>query len=552
MELRQYIQLLLRWWWLTVLLIAAAVGASYFVSIRQTPVYEATTTIMVGQSFKATDVGRDDFQTSQVLAQTYADMARRQPVLQAVVDNLNLSNSWRSLSGRIQANPVPGTQLLSITVEANSPEEARVTADEIANQLILLSPTSVQNQENDEKQRFVRQRLEDLQTKIEAGQKRVDELQVNMSGSLSADQVNKLQQEINTLEGLIAGWENTYTQLLIFSTNNKSVNFLAVIEPAQANSTPIRPQIELNIILAGAVGLLLSLGVIILIEYLDDTLKSASDISQILGLTVLGAVGQIKGRHPSKRLIAFQDLFSPMSEAYRMIRSNIQFMSVDRPAKSIVVTSSIPGEGKSTTAANLGVVMAQAGHKTVIVDADLRRPTQHEIFQVPNLGGLTDLLCSQDFEIESYLRKTSVDNLYLITCGVLPPNPSELLGSQRMGRLLTKLGELADVVIYDSPPSLTVTDALVLSNRADGTVLVVRSDETRRDAVKQVIANLNQAGAKILGCVLNNVSVQKIGYYSYKQAYYSPRKFTQGGASNNKIFQQPKPGRRWQWLPFFK
>ena len=542
-ELRRYIAIILRWWWLLILAMAVAAGTGYWVSQRLPRVYQASTTVMVGQSIQATQLDSRDMLASERLALTYASIAQRQPVLQGVVDRLSLDDTWQLLKVRVIVTPVEGTQLLEITVEASSPEEARVTADEVAHQLILVSPTALENQQKDENQRFVRQRLEDLQAKIEAGQARREELEAAMTNSLSAEQVQELQAEINTLESLISDWENNFTQLLTFVASERSPNYLAIVEPAQANLDPVRPRVNLNTLLASMVGLCLALGFIFLLEYLDNTLKSADDFSQSLGLTVLGTVGRIEGKQYQDKIIASHDPFSPASEAYRMIRSNIQFMSVDRPAKIILVTSPTPGEGKSTTAANLAVVMAQAGLKTIIIDADLRRPVQHQIFQVPNLGGLTDLLCSPELELNGHLRNTSVSNLQLITCGILPPNPSELLGSQRMGQLLASLKEIADVVIFDSPPAVAVTDAAVLSNRVDGVVLVTQAGKTRRDVARQAILNLQQAGANFFGGVLNRVSKKGGGYY-YQQ-YYTPNQSRTAGQPGH-----ARPQRRWQWLPF--
>jgi capsular exopolysaccharide synthesis family protein len=541
MELRQYMAIVIRWWWLTILLTLTAGVTSYAVSQRLVPVYEATTTLIVGQSIQATELSTGDILTSQQLAQTYADIAQRQPVLQSTIETLSLNDTWRELKKRVTVKSVQGTQLLEIAVEANSPEEAQVTADEIARQLILLSPTALQNREKDENQRFVRQRLEDLQAKIETGQARVKELEAAMAGSLSAQEVRELQDEINTLESLISNWEDTHTQLLIFIESKESPNYLAVIEPAQADPDPVRPQTLRNTALAGVVGFLLALGLIFLLEYLDDTFKSADDLSQSLGLTSLGAVSQIKGRRYQDRLIASQDPFAPASEAYRMIRSNIQFMSIDRPVKSIMVTSPTPGEGKSFTVANLGMAMAQAGLKTIIVDTDLRRPVQHQVFTVPNLEGLTDLLRSPELEINSHLKHTGFENLQVITCGTLPPNPSEVLGSQRMGQLLAGLSEMADVVIYDSPPAVAVADAAVLSRRVDGVVLVIEAGQTRRDVARQAVMNLQQAGAHILGGVLNRASYKRGGYHYYH--YYSSKR--------RKPASQPAQ-RQWRWLPFVK
>lgn len=544
-ELRNIIITGLKWWWLMVVLTALAAASGYVVSQRQTPVYEASTTLIVGQTIQTVNPNNGDILLSERLARTYADMARRQPVLQAVIETLNLSSSWRALKGRVQAMLVTDTQLVEITVKASSPEEARQIADEIAHQLILLSPTSLKNQQQSENQRRIRERIEDLQAKIDAGQERIKALEAAMETSLSAQQVRELQDELNTLEGLITGWENNYTQLLIFIESEKSPNYLAVIEPAQASPSSVQPRVLLNTLLASIVGFLLAVGIVFLLEFLDDTFKSADELDQILGLKPLGVIGQMQGRHYQDKQIAFQDPFSPAAEAYRMIRSNIQFMSVDRPVKSIIITSSTPGEGKSTTVANLGVIMAQAGLSTIIVDADLRRPVQHQIFQVSNLGGLTELLRSSMPDISANLTKTKIENLQLLTSGVLPPNPAELLGSQRMRSLLTFLNEQADVIIYDSPPVLMVTDAVVLSNLADGTMLVVEAGRTRRDAARQAIANLQPANARLLGAVFNRVAKKKGGYYF--QGYWTANRTTP-------IYQPPrsKIRRRLQWLPFFK
>ncbi|MDX1520135.1 MAG: polysaccharide biosynthesis tyrosine autokinase [Anaerolineae bacterium] len=517
-ELRKIIDITLKWWWLIIILTITTAATGYAVSRRQTPVYKSSTTVIVGRSIQATDLDRTDIFVSTTLAQTYANMARRQPVLQGVIDTLNLNSTWTGLKRRVSVSSVEGTQLLEISVEAKSPEEAQLTANEVANQLIRLSPTALENQANDENQLFVRGRLEDLQAKIEGGQERLQVLESAMANSLSAQQVQELQSEINTLEGLINDWENNFTQLLIYANSEKSPNYLAIVEPAQINPSPIRPRNSLNTLIAGVLGFGLALGAVFLIEFFDDSLKSADDLAEILGLTTLGTVSQMQGRNYHDKHISFQDPFSPEAEAYRMIRSNIQFMAVDRKVRSIMITSSTPGEGKSTTAANLGVIMAQADLKTVIVDADLRRPVQHKIFQIPNLGGLTELLCTSDSEIGPQLRKTKIDNLKILTSGVLPPNPAELLGSQRMGQLLAGLNELADVVIYDSPPVGLVTDAAILSNRVDGTVMIVDSGRTRHQVARQAMASLRQANARILGAVLNRAT-KNLGENYYHRYY---------------------------------
>lgn len=199
-----------------------------------------------------------------------------------------------------------------------------------------------------------------------------------------------------------------------------------------------------------------------------------------------------------------------------MLRTNLQFMTIDQSIQSMMITSSNPGEGKSVTTSNLGVTMAQADLKTIVIDTDLRRPTLHKAFQVSNLEGLTDLLRSPKADVSTQLKDTGIENLQVITSGPLPPNPSEMLSSQRMVELLQQLREIADVIIFDSPPVLAVTDAAVLSSRVDGVILVTQAKRTRRNAAKQAIEKLDHVGGKILGCVLNQVSGgEDYGQYAY-------------------------------------
>ncbi len=520
-ELKDYLALLRRWWWFLLLSTIIAVGASYYFTRQQTPVYRATTTLIVGQSIDTVNLNRNDLYISTLIAQTYVEVGRQQPVMQATVESLALSISWQALRNQVTLEPVSNTQLLQITAQAESLAQAKIIADEVANQLILLSPTSQQNQENSENYQFVQTQLEQLIPKIEGGQARVAELEALMAGTLSAEQVENIQGEINTLEKLIADWENKYIQLLSFSEEQRSPNYLAVTEPAQGSPAPINTRARNIMVLAGAVGLMFAAGLVLLIEYLDDTIKSGDELSKQLGIMALGSIARLKGRQPHERLIASLSPFDPIVEAYRMVRSNIRFKTIDKPAKLIMVTSSIPGEGKSTTAANLGIVMAQSGVKTIIVDADLRRPMQQYIFQVPTMGGLTELLVSPQMSLVDQLSNTQVENLQILPCGSLPPNPSELLETERMGNLIKQLKEMADVVIFDSPPVLAVTDAPILATRIDGVILVTDAGKTRRDAIQKSLDTLSEAKANVLGAILNRVKKKKGGYSYQYQGYYA-------------------------------
>lgn len=545
-ELRQYAIVVLKRWWVLFLVLVFTLAIGYGIIQRQEPVYKATASILVGQSLQTTNVSTQDFRTSEDLAQTYAALAQRQPVLQGTVEALGLNMRWQQLKGAVSAKLVPNTQLVEITVEAKSPEEARIIGDEIANQLILMSPTALQNQELAETIAFVEQQMASLQTKIEEGQARLEELEAADVALLSADETANLQREITTVTGSISEWERNFTQLLSFLDSNRSANYLAIVESAQPSFSPIRPNVQLNLGVAVAIGLALGLGLVFVLEHMDDTFKSTDDLGKLIGLNPLGAIREMKDEAYEEALITNRERFSPESEAYRMIRSNVQFMSVDEPSKSFLVTSAVRGEGKSTITANLGVVMAQAGHNTVIVDTDLRSPVQHKIFQLQNPKGLTDLLREPDLAAVNFLESTQVPGLRILTSGALPPNPSELVGSQRMKQVMAELAEIADVVIYDSPPAVIVADAAILSERVDGTVFVIKVGKTRREVIQQAIFNLRQAEANLFGAVLNRVSKKTHSYYYH--GYYYKR----GSAE---YVEQADSSRLHRWakqLPFVK
>ncbi len=546
MEIIKYVKRVLKWWWLVLLCTTIGAGASYVASSRQPKIYQTSATLLVGQIIRTANPTGQDFYTVQQLAESYAQIAVRQPVLQGAIDSLGLNMSWQDLKWRVYAAPIPRTQLLAITVKDTSPERAVAIADEIAYQLILQSPSSPENQARQERSGFVRNQLDDLERRIKVAQTRVKDLEVELNTALSARRIQDLQSEIANLAELINTWQANYSDLLAFLEGGESPNYLTIIEPAQLPTVPVSPDVQMNVILAAAVGFMLALGGAIVLEYLDDTIKTPEDLSVSLGLPHLGSVGQMRGKDYKGKLITTHSPFSPTLEAYRLIRTNIQFMEVDRPAKSILVSSSSPGEGKSITAINLAITMAQADLRTIIVDADLRIPVIHKIFQVPNSGGLTDLLRSQPFKVDDYLKNTGVDNLQVITSGPLPPNSSEMLGSQRMGELIHHLGEIADVVIFDSPPVLAVADAAVLSQRVDGVVLVIESRRARRDMAQQAVNRLRQVGAHLLGCVLNRVSGQGLDQHYY--AYYT--RSSERGLPEQVGEEKQRPW--WQRLPALK
>ncbi len=509
-----------RWWWLVAL---TALGAilGYAISRAQTPVYHATTSVLVGESIRSPRIDRVDIQISEALIQTYVEIARRQPVMQGVVTTLNLNESWQDLSKRVTVTPIESTQLIEIGVEANSPEQAEIIADEIVNQLILLSPSSVESPDNQLTSSFNREQIIKLQERIVAGQQRLSEIETAINNSVSEIELTALQTEKTALEGLIIEWERNYTQLLTLTEPKRDPTQLSVVEPAHSSSRMVRPRIQLNTILGGLVGMMLALGLIFLLDFLDDSLKSLKDFSRSEEVNILGSIRKIPGKKLSDKLIAYLQPHSPITESYRIIRSRIRFKRGDNLARSIMVTSSMPEEGKSVTAANLAVVFAQANFRTVIVDADLRHPVLHEAFDVENGAGLGDMLRSREMKIEEYVKNTPVHNLQILTSGEPLPDPSSQLGSERMEEIIRDLKKIADIVIFDTPPVLVFADAITLSRRMDGIIMVIRAGKSTRSAVNQTLLDLQNANANLLGSIFNQSP--KSDSFSVNKVYMQER-----------------------------
>jgi non-specific protein-tyrosine kinase len=217
-------------------------------------------------------------------------------------------------------------------------------------------------------------------------------------------------------------------------------------------------------------------------------------------------------------LITISNPRSPIAEAYRTLRTNLEFSNLDRSLRTILVTSASAEEGKSTTLANLAVTIAQSGKRVILVDADLRRPTQHQIFGLKNNAGLSDMVRDDAMLAQPPLQDSGVQNLQVLTSGHLPPNPAEILGSKRMSEILAALLAQADMVLFDAPPVLAVTDAAVLSSKVDGVLLVIRAGTTKRESAQRAQAQLEKINARILGAVVNNVKGERGAQYYYAES----------------------------------
>jgi succinoglycan biosynthesis transport protein ExoP len=515
-DLRRQFAIVRAWLPLLIATVAIAAGATYAISGALPKVYEAKARLNVGQSLSAVNPDYNQLLVSQRLSTTYAEIATTRPILEAVIRQLDLGMTPEELLRRVRADAPLDSTLLTITAEDADPSRAAAIANALAEQLIAATP-AIQGRETD-LQASVDADLQATRDQIKATQATVATL-AGLTERTAAQEA-----ELAALDDRLASLRSTVATLLSFSSGSAS-NLLTVIEPAVSPPAPISPKPLLNALLAAALGLLAAVGVVVLAEHLDDRIRDADVVQEVAGLSTLGMIARMKGdrsRSEIYRLVALLNPRSSVAEAYRALRTNIEFASVDVPIRTLLVTSSVPGEGKTTTASNLAIVFAQAGRRVLLLDADLRKPGVHQVFDLPNTHGLTTLLRDENVDLGAIVQSTEQDNLRVLTTGPLPPNPAELLGSQRMRATLDRLNDGNDLLILDSPPLQAVADAAILSSFIDGTLFVIDSARGRRGAVRQGREALTKAGANVVGAVLNRTPAgAHSAYADYYGAYGS-------------------------------
>jgi capsular exopolysaccharide synthesis family protein len=599
MELKQYLMLLRHWAWLLILGLVLGAGAGYGVAYYQTPVYQASTKILIMRAPEDATLVLSTL-TDQQYSQTFTELLVTRPVIDATTERLG----YRVSAGQIDVQRVRDAQIIEVTVTDSNPQRAA----EIANTLV-----SVFLEQNDELQasRFasseqsldaqlqqvekqisdlrnqltelnvasfdtriqdVTRTIADLQAEILALQREIVVLEYPKAPletadergrlilmtptaslaertelTLKRDRLSELQallrmyQEIyvrftfadqsgadvsrsaDQIQAALALYEQIYANLLsnyesIRLARLKSTPNVVQVEEAVAPRRPISPRPTTNMIIGGIAGLVLAGVIAYLIEYLDDTLRTEEEVSEILQLPVLGYIGEMarSARRAAKNGKAVQPYVvsqprSPVAEAFRSLRTNLEFAELDKPLKTILLTSPGISEGKTTIAVNLAYVIAQAGKQVILLDADLRRPRLHHYMGIPNRTGLSDVL--RDYSnLQTVAQPTDNECLSVITSGTLPPNPVEVLNSEKMARVITDLKEQADVVIIDGPPFL-LADASVLSVKSDGVLIVVQLNRTQASATLAMLDQLKRVGARIIGAAINRIDRRETSFY---------------------------------------
>ena len=538
MEIKEYIYPLLKWWWLILLSAVIAGGASFLATRQQAPKYASRATLIIGSAIDNPNPSNSELSLSQQLAATYVDLANRNSVRETTMEALGLN--WLP---EIRVFQPSNSNTIEIIVTDTDPARAQAVAAELSRQLILRSPTA--QDDRSARQDFVNEQLDEYEQAITETKDQITAKKEELSQLVSAREISSVQSEIRSLESKLQTLQSIYANLLQ-GTGEGATNTVRILEKASLPRRPLDSNNMMTVLTAAAIGFALAATAAYLLEYLDNSVKTPAQIERLVHMPTLAGIGNLKTVDKENVLVTVTQPRTAMSEAYRVLRTGIQFSNLDKKNSILLVTSAVPQEGKSTTAANLAVVLAQAGYRVLLLDADLRRPSQHRIFDLPNSRGLTTILLQMDDAkepetlnlIENVAHPAQVDGLQVVACGPLPPNPSELLGSVRMNHLLDVAEEAFDYVIVDSPPVLSVTDSVILAAQAGSTIVVVQANKSREDDLKQTMERLRDVNANVVGCVLNWLKPRSEGfqyYHYFRDPYYTPDEPDEPDVSGNAL-----------------
>lgn len=516
MTISDIVKLVRRWWWVLILCPLLAAGAVYGVSSTMTPIYRATVTLLIEPSQVPGAVSYNDIMVAERLTDTYSRLLTSRSVLDETIQRLGSSINSDQLKEKISALPIRDTQLVTVAVSDPSPEQAANIANTLGQVFIdqtIAKQRTVTSASREELQRS----LQDSKARIDDLSARIDELERQPDADSTTGQSG-----LDVLRSQLTQEQTTYTGLLeaqqrMDLAESQASTQISIADKAVAPTSAVSPRVLLNTVLGGVLGLMAAAGLVMLLGYLDDTVKIAEDVRRLTGGVALGSIPKLPGTDSG--LAPVVQPRSAAAEAYRGVRTNLQFATVDQTVRSILVTSTRPGDGKTITVANLAATLAQGGQQVILVSADLRKPQLHKRFgDLSNRTGLTNLLLADaSTEIEPLLQETGVPGLRVLTTGPLPANPSDILNSKRMRELLDQLEERADVVLFDSPP-LALSDPLILAGIVDGIVLVTYSGRTRSQELIRAVGDLTRTGTPLLGVVINRADLKGEGYYNYQ--YY--------------------------------
>jgi capsular exopolysaccharide synthesis family protein len=491
MEIERYWAVIWKWFWLIIIGIVVAGGTSYFLSQKMEPVYQATATLVVYETTNPIP----GYEYSQATVATHTALIKKQSVMEAVLNELDLSYSVKELGDKISIRANPSAPLIELSARDTDP----LVAQQIAN-------TAVQV--------YIEQHRQKLQADAKASLRLIQN-EIEQTLRRTTDLLSK-REDLEALKNLQTLWNLQLAQAMAAAS-------IRLGESASLPTAPVSPRTTQNVILASILGLVVTTGGIFFKEYLERSVKTPEDVTKLTGLATLGIITRFKTTSQDKSgPIVNGHPQGTIAEAFRMLHTNLRFATVDKPAQTIMVTSAGPEEGKTSVLANLAVTMAQMGNRVIAVDTDLRQHQLAKFFGVRNDTGLTDLLLAKQPDVAGFLQPTKVEGLRVLTRGSHSDNPAQLLGSACTSPLVEALRKEADVVLFDSAPVLVVADATILAPKLDAAILVVEAGRTRPEALVDAKEALSRGNVNVLGVVLNRVEVSgRSGYYYYRYRYPS-------------------------------
>lgn len=512
MELRDYLAILRARKWTIVLVTALVIGAAMLVSYWQTPIYGASSKLIITPS----DAQPLEATVKAVDVPTETQLIDSEAIAVLVQEDLGIDASSNELLANLSVRNITDTFVVQLTYQSDDPQEAADVAQSFAESYIAYR----REQSLDDlqaAQTSVQERLEDVNSQIQqlnsdirqAAQAGDESLRSTLDASrnILLARLGLLQERLDDLQP---------SQVLQF------VGIADVIQTASVPSRPMSPSYPRNAALAMFLGLALGVGLALLRERLDDRFRGREDIEHSLGAPVLAAVPRFTGprREGASQLVTQSEPRALASEFYRTLRTNLDVVASEGKVQSFLVTSPSSVEGKSVTAANLSVVFAQAGSRVILVSADLRRPTLERMFGIGESEGLSTWLQAEDDNLTRLIADPGILNLRVLPSGPVPSRPAELLASPRLNRLVEMLNASCDYLIFDTPPCLIVSDAAILASKLDASLLVIDAAKTPRSAGIRAKEELDRAGSYMLGAVLNSFDPQGSPYYRYDSPYY--------------------------------
>jgi non-specific protein-tyrosine kinase len=466
-----------------------------FGTIRTIPIYSATNTMRIALA-NSGSVSYQDYMYADRLLNTYVDLATTQPVLDQLKQKLGLSSL-----PVIDVKTIPNTELIQITVQDNKSNTAAIVANTLADILISQS-LELYTGGGKSSVDILGEKVSTMEQQVNQAQTVYMDMVANNPNDIAAIQSAK--EKLDLEQQMYASILDQYEQARL--NQSQRANSISVVDPAIPPSKPSKPNKILNIGLGLMVGMMGGLGLAFMFENFDTTLYTTEQILKVTNLPIIGKIPQL-GKHVS---IHSTDGNFAYAESFRRLRENI--LSAEFPVRILLITSADPREGKSRIIANLAYIMSQSGHNVVIVDADLRMPTQHKLFKIKNNVGLSSVL-EQKSTIARAVQPCEFKGVHILTSGPIPANPSELLGSDQMNTLISQLANIFDFVFIDAPAALAVADTAILARKVDAVALVICCQRANSKAVLSVQAQLDKIKTKWIGVIVNRAEINGSQYY---------------------------------------